>query len=135
MREGRVLVVDDQPNWREVLSSILTDEGLDVETAASLPEARRHLAAASFSVVIIDVRLVDDNPYDVQGVELIDYLHEYVQPPVPAVVMTGFSFEGLKEMLHTRYGDVHYLEKRELMEDVAPLCNLLDVIVPTSPQP
>lgn len=134
MREREVLVVDDQPNWREVLSGVLTGQGWNVKTAASLPEARRRLATGTFNIAIIDVRLVDDNPYDVQGVELLEYLHEHLQPPVPIVVMTGFSFKGLKETLKNRYGVQHFLDKSKLMEDVGPLCNLLNEIIAASPQ-
>ena len=55
MPELNVLVVDDEPAIRQVLSSALSKAGYPVETAASAAEALNKLAAASFDVVLSDV--------------------------------------------------------------------------------
>jgi two-component system, NtrC family, response regulator PilR len=111
MAEPRVLIVDDQPNWREVLSSLLSDLGWQTETASDLPEAKRKLAGNQFRAAIIDVRLVDKNPYDVQGVELLEYMQEHPELNVPAVIMTGYSFAGLEGAVKAKYGVRHFVDK------------------------
>src|SRR6476661_3876479 len=51
----RVLVVDDEPSVREVLTRILKVEGFDVALAADGREAVRSQAAAPADAVVLDV--------------------------------------------------------------------------------
>ncbi|HET9821901.1 MAG TPA: sigma-54 dependent transcriptional regulator [Burkholderiaceae bacterium] len=55
MRELHVLVVDDEPAIRQVLSAALTKAGYPVETAASAAEALARLERTAFDVVLSDV--------------------------------------------------------------------------------
>ncbi len=55
MSELNVLVVDDEPAIRQVLSAALSKAGYPVETAASAAEALAKLDATSFDVVLSDV--------------------------------------------------------------------------------
>ncbi|HRD95641.1 MAG TPA: sigma-54 dependent transcriptional regulator [Rubrivivax sp.] len=55
MPELNVLVVDDEPAIRQVLSSALSKAGYPVEAAGSAAEALAKLAAAPFDVVLSDV--------------------------------------------------------------------------------
>jgi two-component system, NtrC family, nitrogen regulation response regulator GlnG len=61
---GRVLVVDDEGSIRFVLGRALEQAGLTVAAAENLAGARRHLAEASFEVVLLDVRLPDGSGLD-----------------------------------------------------------------------
>src|SRR4029079_4478838 len=57
MAEGdpkRVLVVDDDPDWREYLRWSLSDLGYEVDEAASGTEALAALARERYSVVLLD---------------------------------------------------------------------------------
>lgn len=54
---GRVLVVDDEPSFREGLRVALQAEGFEVEVAADGAEALAHFAAISPDVVLLDVML------------------------------------------------------------------------------
>jgi DNA-binding NtrC family response regulator len=112
----QVLVVDDQPNWRDVLTSLLTDMGCMVEAVGGLSEAQQLMKGDVFGVAIIDVRLTDDNPYDVQGVELLEHMQGQTDNPMPVVIMTGYAFEGLEETLKTRYGVQHFVKKGTLQD-------------------
>ena len=111
MRPKRVLVVDDQPNWQQVISSLLADSGYCVDTANSGSAAWTLLKSNTYDAMIVDVRLVDANPYDIQGVELVERIHSELQEPLPVVVMTGYSFEGLKEIMESRYGVKLFIRK------------------------
>jgi FixJ family two-component response regulator len=55
MPKGRVLVVDDQRYFRELIESLLSDEGYEVQTAASGEEALHVLDRQPFDVVITDL--------------------------------------------------------------------------------
>jgi class 3 adenylate cyclase len=58
---GRVLVVDDFPAARDLLAETLRGLGLEVQTAASGPEALSVIPAASLDLVLLDVLLPEMN--------------------------------------------------------------------------
>ena len=114
MPPPRILIVDDQKNWREVMRSVLIGGGYDVDTAATVSEVWRLLRTETFDVAILDVRLVDRNPYDVQGIELLEQMKERLKEHCPVIIMTGYSFEGLEETMKTKYGVRAFVNKGEL---------------------
>jgi two-component system OmpR family response regulator len=57
--EARLLVVDDEPNIRELLSTSLRFAGFDVHTAADGQEALRQAEATRPDLVVLDVMLPD----------------------------------------------------------------------------
>ncbi|WP_374485078.1 response regulator [Zoogloea sp.] len=68
----RVLVVDDLPDAREMLQVLLESLGLQVDTAASGPEALELIAAADsadvpYRVVLLDWRMPGMDGYEVAG--------------------------------------------------------------------
>jgi CheY-like chemotaxis protein len=81
---AHILVLDDDPNVREILSQLLLLEGHDVETAESLSQART-LLDQHWDAALIDVRLGSRN-----GLDFLAELRAR-QPDVVAVVLTGFS--------------------------------------------
>ena len=83
MSEATVLIVDDEPDIRELLS--MTLEGMDIEpdTAADLAEARRKLQAREFDFCLTDMRLPDGD-----GLELVQWMQGNA-PSVPVAVITA----------------------------------------------
>ena len=63
--EGRVLVVDDIEENRDVLRRRLEREGCTVETAPGGSDALDRLAADAFDLVLLDVLMPDMSGYDV----------------------------------------------------------------------
>jgi DNA-binding NtrC family response regulator len=97
---GRVLVVDDQTNWCKALSSILTSDGYEVMTARNFEEATILLSTQEFDLVTLDIRLVDEDAFNVQGLELLRLLKEQQHPP-KVVVLTGYPEIVRDEALQT----------------------------------
>ena len=62
--QHHVLVVDDEPDIRELLDLTLSRMGLQVTTAEDLGEARKALSTGSFSFCLTDMRLPDGNGLD-----------------------------------------------------------------------
>ena len=62
----RVLVVDDEPDIRELLDMTLARMGLQAECVGSLAEARRCLAQGGYHLCLTDMRLPDG-----EGIELV----------------------------------------------------------------
>jgi two-component system response regulator PilR (NtrC family) len=79
----RVLVIDDEPDIRELLNLTLSRMGLKVTTAEDLGEARAQLMANSFSFCLTDMRLPDGN-----GLDLVKEINEKY-PDLPCAVITA----------------------------------------------
>jgi DNA-binding response OmpR family regulator len=86
---GRILVVDDQDNWREALASLLTKEGHTVQTLARFEEAVEVISRDTFDLVILDVRLVDTDVFNVQGLELLRIVKAQKTAP-KVIILTGY---------------------------------------------
>src|SRR5260370_34903271 len=76
-----LLVVDDEPGIRESLSSILQDEGYEVESVASAEEALERASSGEIEVILLDAWLPG-----MDGLEALSRLQPS-QPP-PARMMT-----------------------------------------------
>ena len=61
----RILVVDDEPDLRELYTLTLVREGWQVEEAESVAEARARMNQHRFDVAIVDMRLPDGEGLDV----------------------------------------------------------------------
>lgn len=81
--QDHVLVVDDEPDIRELLDLTLTRMGLKVTTAEDLAAARRALGGQSFSFCLTDMRLPDGNGLDLVREIARDH------PQLPAAVITA----------------------------------------------
>lgn len=68
-RGPRVLVVDDEPDIRELLELTLVKMGLAVESVGSVAEAKVHLGESHFDLCLTDMRLPDG-----EGLELVRHI-------------------------------------------------------------
>ena len=83
MHKPRALVVDDEPDIRELLSITLGRMAIEVETAADYATALRHLAGNRFDLVLTDMRLPDGN-----GLDLVEWV-QVNRPGLPVAVITA----------------------------------------------
>lgn len=59
-----ILIVDDEPAWRRILSHFLSTKGFDVKEAGSGAEALQTLAKFKPDLIFSDVRMPDMNGFD-----------------------------------------------------------------------
>jgi CheY-like chemotaxis protein len=85
----RILVVDDQENWRQALIELLSGEGYIVESLGCFDEAARVIAAGEFDLAVLDIRLEDEDVFNVQGLELLRLAKNQEKVP-KVVVLTGY---------------------------------------------
>ena len=84
-REQRVLVVDDEPDIRELLELTLMKMGLGVDSAGSLAEAKQRLGAARYQLCLTDMRLPDG-----EGLDLVRYIAA-LPGDLPVAVITAYG--------------------------------------------
>src|SRR6202012_4021991 len=80
-----VLVVDDEPDLLTLYELTLLREGLEVETASSVAQAREVLQSRVFRAVISDMRLPDGT-----GLDLLQWL-EASGRPEKVIVVTAYG--------------------------------------------
>jgi DNA-binding NtrC family response regulator len=80
----RILVIDDDENIRKILVAILTDEGYQVETAATAKKAVEKTKKEFYNVALIDIRLPD-----MEGIELLTRLKP-TTPRMRKIIVTGY---------------------------------------------
>ena len=85
MFSKRVLLVEDEASFRDVLQIGLAPQGFDTQAAAGLAEAKRLLREQGFDAVVSDLRLKDGS-----GIDLLAWMKEQALP-TPVVIMTAFA--------------------------------------------
>lgn len=108
---NNVLVVDDQKSWCEVVAVVLEDAGLSARFARSYDEATAVLSSQDIDLVIVDIRLQEAVAYNVEGIDLLQWIHEHKQG-LPAVVLTGHGTPALHQKA-LWYGAHAFLEKTD----------------------
>ena len=84
-REQRVLVVDDEPDIRELLELTLAKMGLGVDSAGSIAEAKERLRATRYQLCLTDMRLPDG-----EGLELVRHIAG-LAGDLPVAVITAYG--------------------------------------------
>jgi diguanylate cyclase (GGDEF)-like protein len=83
MPKGRILAVDDQRYFRELLEGMLTDAGFEVQTAAGAEEALLVLEHSNFDILLTDLVMPQ-----MDGNELVHRVKQR-NPDQDVVVVTG----------------------------------------------
>jgi DNA-binding response OmpR family regulator len=86
-QEGRLLLVDDEVGYLEVLSKRLTHRGFDVTTASSGEEAIRALRKWEFDLAVVDLKMED-----MDGIEVLKVLKK-MDPALQVIILTGHGSE------------------------------------------
>jgi DNA-binding response OmpR family regulator len=81
----RILVIEDDPDIREVLALLLNHEGADVTTAACGGDAAQAASQQRFDVVLSDLGLPD-----ICGEHLIRQLRETTSRDARIIAITGY---------------------------------------------
>jgi DNA-binding NtrC family response regulator len=69
---GKILIVEDFADWRELVSGLLRREGHDVLEAATLQAAQEHLVETrDLDLAILDIRLVETDEENQDGMRLL----------------------------------------------------------------
>lgn len=100
----RILVAEDDPEMRALLTDELSDEGYEVIPAEDGVEAADKIAHEGFDLVITDIRMPN-----IGGFELLPIVKE-VCPDIPVIVVTAFGDEPSFNEAYEK-GAVDYISK------------------------
>lgn len=109
----RILVVDDEPQIREMLSMYFDQHGYDTLSAGDSKETLRIVSESKVNVVILDIGLAEED-----GLKLLEKL-KAENPGLRVIMLTGMGF--VEDLLQeaTQKGADGYVSK------VLPLDELL----------
>jgi two-component system response regulator PilR (NtrC family) len=110
----RVLVVDDEPDLRELLEITLVRMGLDVDSAATVAVARESLGRNSYALCLTDMRLPDGS-----GMELVETIARELPATLVAVITAFGSTDNAVAAL--KAGAFDYLSKPVSLEQLRNL--------------
>ena len=104
----KILHVDDDKDWCDVVTTALHDSGYEVLTAADATEAMRSAEGAKLSLIILDLDLAGEN-----GLVLMKFFKRN-QPGVPIILYTGTTHDDddIQQML--QQGAYQYVQKGPL---------------------
>jgi PAS domain S-box-containing protein len=80
--KGKILVVDDEPVVRQLLSQILTEEGHEVETTDNGKDALNRIKNNGYSLIMVDIKLPG-----MSGNELYERIQIMARPLAQRVVL------------------------------------------------
>lgn len=82
----KVLIVDDEPDLREILAYSFTEWGWKVSEASSGNEATERLSAEGFDLIVSDIRMPGGS-----GVDLTIAVRTKLLLTTPIILVSGFS--------------------------------------------
>jgi two-component system, OmpR family, response regulator len=114
-RPAHILVVDDDATMRHMIGSYLEQQGMSVTSASRLRDAARQLAAREPALVILDLRLGQED-----GLDLLRQTRS--RSDVPVIIVTGNRVEEIDRVVGLELGADDYITKpfglRELLARV-----------------
>lgn len=85
MTEQTVLIIDDEPDIRELLEITLLRMGLDTVTAGNVQDALEKIEQYQPNLCLTDMKLPDGN-----GIDIVRHLQKH-HPHIPVAVITAFG--------------------------------------------
>ncbi len=120
----KILVVDDEQHIRELYSLELASEGYDVETRASCINLLRDIETSAPNLIILDIRLVDDD-----GLEaLLEIRGRY--PDVPVILCS--AYDSYRYDMRTIAADAYVVKSFDLSELKSKIRRALEGKLPAS---
>jgi two-component system OmpR family response regulator len=112
---GHIVVVDDDPSLRQMVTRYLEDHNVPTKSASNRTELNRHLEATQPCLIILDLRLGQDD-----GLDLLREIRS--RSDVPIIITTGHRPEEIDRIVGLELGADDYIVKpfslRELLARV-----------------
>ena len=104
------LIVEDDRSWQEILTEILTDNGLQVIVCDNLQSAVAHLGSTSFRLAIVDLSLAGEDHSNQDGLKVLEAIKKFA-PNCVSILLTGYASVELAVNVIQDYGAFSCLRK------------------------
>lgn len=88
--KNKILIVEDQVSLQELYEEILTQAGYNIRIADSYKKAISAIREEDFDLAIIDVRLVEDDRNNRDGLRVLNVLTKLSNKP-ETILATGYE--------------------------------------------
>ncbi len=130
MTGARILVVDDDAELRALIGAFLSNNGLNVETAANAVEMDARLAAGKFDLIVLDLMMPGED-----GLSILRRMHASARP---GIIMLSAIGEDSDRIIGLEVGADDYLAKpcnpRELLARIRAVLRRRSGDVPSGPE-
>ncbi len=113
MRSG--LVIEDERLWSEILTRMLQSFGVKTTSVATTEEAIEEMTHGDYDIVLLDLRLGDDDPYDV-----VTFVKSHPDIAAKTIVVTAYGQLALQMS-----GGLPIVPKSEMRSLYPRLCEML----------
>lgn len=100
----KILIIEDEPSLREIMSRALHEDGYIVENASTYTEADSKIAGYTYDCILLDIMLPDGN-----GLKLLEHLKELRKRDNVIIISARDSLED--KILGLELGADDYLPK------------------------
>ncbi len=108
--QDRALVVEDSEAWRQILTELLEDMGLEVDIATSAAEAMRLIRGHPHRIAVVDLALAGRDHRNRDGLTLLAALQRQ-DPECQTIMLTGYATVEVTVTALRNYGALTLLEK------------------------
>lgn len=128
----RMLIVEDDPAWQQILAEIAQDAGLEADLAGTLEEALPLIRKHPHRIAIVDLSLRQETPHNHDGLRVLDALRTF-DPGCAAVLLTGYATVELAVSAITGHGAISCIRKEQFSR--RELQALIDQALARPPRP
>ncbi|MBN1661701.1 MAG: response regulator [Anaerolineae bacterium] len=110
---GKILIVEDFGDWRDLLVGLLQREGHTVKAVSTAQEARAYLKEVQhLDLTILDIRLVETDDTNEDGMQLLAEIDDH-QPFTRVIMITGHGTMELQRRAFRQFHAFDFFRKEE----------------------
>lgn len=112
--QGKILIVEDEIKWQKSLRSLLEREGFSVDVAGAYHEAVRNLKEKIYHLLVLDIRLVDKDPSNVEGMDLLrNLIPQKSLGSLGIIILSSYGTSSQMREAFSRYGVNDFQDKKK----------------------
>jgi len=117
--KGKVLIIEDNEVWQNILKEPLESDGFFVEVVNNLDEAVKKVNREKFHFITIDMQLHNDTttPEQYEGWNILEIIKKLrIQIITPCMVITAFGANYLKHKGAKKVESLFFMDKSKFDE-------------------
>lgn len=107
---NRILIVDDDQAWRQIISEQFEELECEVHVADHLAAAEELILAYKYDLAVLDLSLSSNDHKNIDGLVLLQHIRA-ADPECKCVMMTGFATVDIAVKAIVEFGAIHFFRK------------------------